>query len=190
MKLTPVLFGLLCSGSAFAGAEVGLAAGWNSIKPVIEGVDDIEANTGFGFGLRTAMAMDSGVAPELLVTQYRTSTEIIEGISATTKQLNIGVGARYNIGDGDTKPFAGAHLNYAMDMKMGVKVDEGEAPDDVAVENTGGIGFDAFGGVQIGIGDSMYADVVASYGQKLGNADEGELKLAILTAGVGFGMKF
>ena len=188
MKLTPVLFGLLCSGSAFAGAEVGLATGWNSVKPVFEGIDDIEADTGFGFGLRTAMAMDSGVAPELLVTQYRTSTEVVEGLSVTTKQLNIGVGARYNIGDGDTKPFAGAHLNYAMDMKGGVKSDDVES-EDVVGENTGGMGFDAFGGVQIGIGDSMYVDVLASYGQKLAN-DEGGLKLAIMTAGVGFGMKF
>ena len=92
----------------------------------------------------------------------------------------IGAGTRYYIGDGSVTPFVGGHLNYHLGAKgsaMGV---------DVEIPGSSGLGLDAGGGAQFGIGDTLYAEALAYYSIQL----TGDEKFNTLAFGAGFGAKF
>ena len=81
MKIvTATLAGLLMSGSALAGAEVGAIVGYDSMSASSGG----DSLSGLAFGLRGGTRTDSGLAFEGQFLRHSGSTEVM-GIEASVK---------------------------------------------------------------------------------------------------------
>ena len=176
MKIvTATIAGLLMSGSALAGAEVGAIVGYDSMSASSGG----DSLSGLAFGLRGGTRTDSGLAFEGQFLRHSGSTEVM-GIEASVNQMVIGAGTRFYIGDGNVTPFVGGHLNYHLGAKASVMGISASVP------GSSGLGLDAAGGAQFGIGDTLYAEALAYYSLQL----TGDIKYNTLAFGAGFGAKF
>jgi hypothetical protein len=180
-KILP-LIGLTLSGTAMAGPEVGAIIGYNSVTMSAAG-ETSDAEGGLMFGLRGGMRTDSGFAIDgQFIHQSASASQ--DGLDLSISQMRIGVGTRYYIGDGGVTPFVAAHLNYHLGASVSASANGSSASADLP--GTSGLGADVGGGAQFGIGDSLYAEVLAFYSLQL----SGDTKFNALGFGAGFGAKF
>ena len=179
MKIVTTLLGLTLSGSAFAGAEAGLIAGFDSMSSSEGG----GSSSGMMFGARGGTELSDGIVLDAQFLRHSASEEVM-GVTATTSQIVVGAGARYYIGDGDLKPFGAGHLNYHLGANLSMS--GGGQSASAEVPGTSGLGADVGGGAQFAISDSLYAEGLAYYSLQL----SGDFKFNTLAFGAGFGAKF
>ena len=174
MKIVTSLLALTLSGSAFAGAEAGLIAGFDSMSASEGG----ESSSGMMFGVRGGTELSDGIVLDAQFIRHSAS-ESAMGITATTvRYWSVPLPHRR------WRPEASARaINYHMGATSLCQV---AANQERQVPGTSGLGADVGGGAQFAISDSLYAEGLAYYSLQL----SGDLKFNTLGFGAGFGAKF
>ena len=178
LKAVLSLSALLASGVAMADIEVGAHTGLNVIN--MDGQEN--AAVGVAMGARIGYGAGLGLTPEINLTSLnaKTTTGLVD---TRIKQIQTGFGARFYLGNLFLRPFASGHLTYASDASsvissLGDTEEEGDIP------GTGGMGFDAGGGLQLKILDLIYTEAFGTYARQFGDAN-----MSTIYLGLGAGVK-
>jgi hypothetical protein len=171
MKLMTALSVLALSFSTTARAdlELGGFAGYN-----VQSAKVGDSLSGPAVGLRAGMGVGLGLTPEIIIARISTGT-IGGDESQMNTQIKTGLGLRFYVGDFFLRPFASAHLNYAMAV---------ETPDGQSVPDSAATEFDIGAGIQLKFLDLIYTELQGSYSRSFNEAET-----ANMYGGIGFGVK-
>jgi len=178
LKAVLSLTALLASGPALADIEIGAHTGLNMIN--MDGQEN--AAVGAAMGARFGYGAGLGLTPEVNITSLnaKTTTGLVD---TRIKQIQTGFGARFYLGNLFLRPFASGHLTYASDATGAVST-IGGAEVEGDIPGTGGLGFDAGGGLQLKILDLLYTEAFGTYARQFGDAN-----MSTIYVGLGAGVK-
>lgn len=178
LKAALTSLALLAPCTALADIEIGAHTGLNMVE-----VDALEnAGVGIAMGARFGYGIGLGLTPEINVTSVNAKTTT--GLSETRiKQIQTGIGTRFYLGNFFLRPFASGHLTYASAASSAISSNGGPERE-ANIPGTGGMGFDAGGGLQLKILDLVYAEAFGTYAKQLGDAN-----MSTIYAGLGAGLK-
>lgn len=178
LKAVLSLSALLASTTALADIELGAHSGLNMIN--MDGQEN--AAVGVAMGARFGYGLGLGLTPEVNITSLngKTTTGLID---TRITQVQTGFGTRFYLGNLFLRPFASAHLTYASDATGAIST-QGSPEIEADIPGTGGMGFDAGGGLQLKILDLVYAEAFGTYAKQFGDAN-----MDTIYIGLGAGVK-